>query len=163
LDALAQAFFDSIEVEPESNAPPAASDAPTAEEIRAQVDLLETFARKTRLLTPPAPFRYENLLAARDVLLRSQRQVSPAPGEEQLKRLYFELRNRAQDELKELAATAYAGRGRQRNEEGKEALIKIREFLGRYPDPRLTRQDEGYPEWAWYVEDAMQKPPYNAM
>jgi hypothetical protein len=99
-------------------------------------------------------------MEVRELLMTLQQLPQLASGENELRRLYFMIRNRAQKELLVSAAKIYDGRHLTRSPEGERELLRIRQFLAGYPPLTLQRGDPGYPEWNWYYEDIVDRPPY---
>ena len=122
--------------------------------------MLVAYSRKPNVLNVVS---FEDLLAVRRLLLDLQKYPEPIEGETELRRLYFEIRNRSQKSLEISAGKAYDGRKYQRSKEGERELMRIRNFLGNYPPLTLKRDQSGYPEWAWFFEDVISVAPYTTL
>lgn len=157
IDALAEAYFKSISF-PDAPRQPDDDPAELAAKAREKMTFMEeAFQKKLHVLKD---LRYRDLMGIREVLLAMQNQPQPLPEEDPYRRAYFELRDRAQQELEFALQKIYEGRLLQQAPEGEAQLDLIRTFLGNYPPPTMKPGDYGYPDWARFYEAAVDRRPY---
>lgn len=161
IDKVANAFFDTIVIDEDPQESGKVDVGALTTQLADEVEKLKVFAHKDKLIAGQGAINYEDLMRARGLLLQAQRQSEPPSGEDELRSLYFEVRNRTQSELEFCASKAYEGRGRSRSDEGGKGLQAIRNFMADYPPLTMSRSDPGYPEWTMFVEDASLRKPYD--
>jgi hypothetical protein len=160
LDALATALFGSLKIDPIS---PVVQPA-LPEDLKTQMLTLNTmlvaYDRKPDVLDVVT---FEDLMKVRDWLLKFQKFPEPLADEAELRRLYFKIRDKAQQGLEISLGRAYDGRNQTKSDIGERELLKINDFMGNYPPLTMKRGTPGYPEWAWYFEEATRVRPYTTL
>jgi hypothetical protein len=158
LDAVSNAIVDSISIDPPVKPrPPMPQGDALAQVVKEKTTMLVAAARKP--LTADA-ITYQDLLEVRNLLLAMQQSPDPYPGEEELRREYFMVRNKVQNDLVISAHNIFDGRLNKKSDEGVRELTRIRDFMAGGVSLTALRGDPGYPEWTWYYEDVIGNPAF---
>jgi hypothetical protein len=149
IDKVADAFYSTIRF-PDANQDQQRKAESDLKALAAEkVTFIEAFDDKPTVIDV---LRYKDLLEVREVILDLQRYPKQLAIEDVLKRNYFNLRQKAQQELEFAMDIIDENYGKTDPREGIAQLERIDTFLGDYPPSTLTPGNANYPEWGLYYE-----------
>ncbi len=158
IDALADAFFASIKFPNDENKQKRTFDrADLEKQAQEKLVFISNFNPKLRVIDR---LLYEDLLKIRNLIIELQAMPEGLEIENELRRSYFELRDKAQAELELASMFAYESREKRKAPEAIKELRLMRRFLGRYPLATSKPGQHGYPEWGIFFQQVIKKGPF---